>query len=287
MEQRPGKWKRFKEKWKDHYRLVILSDETFHEVGSYRLSLGNMYVLLSSVIVVIGFFVVALIVFTPLKRLIPGYGDIEDNRLFIQLYEELDDIERSVDAQEVYLSHFRKLITADEVTDSTGIPDDKIAEIMVDPGLFSNPSSKQKPLNRTKNLSSLGLDASPSLKQSFFVPPVTGPVSAGYLEENRHFGVDVLAPKNTPIKSIMDGNVIISGWDLETGYTIGIQHVNNLVTFYKHNSVLLKQEGDFVKAGEAVAIIGNSGTLSDGPHLHFELWFNGTPVNPEDFINFN
>jgi len=106
------------------------------------------------------------------------------------------------------------------------------------------------------------------------------------MPEKKHNGVDILAPANTAVKSVLDGYVIISAWNIDTGNTIGVQHADNVVSFYKHNSALLKEEGNFVKAGEALAIIGNSGTLSDGPHLHFELWIDGNPVNPENFIKF-
>ena len=102
----------------------------------------------------------------------------------------------------------------------------------------------------------------------------------------KHFGIDILAPKNTPVKAVLDGYVFMSDWTLETGYTLGIQHDNNVVSFYKHNSALLKKIGEFVSAGEALAIIGNSGTLSNGPHLHFELWHNGKPVDPASYVIF-
>ena len=124
------------------------------------------------------------------------------------------------------------------------------------------------------------------LAQLYFIPPVSGEISAGFMIDENHYGVDVLAPKNTPVKAVMDGYVISSDWTLETGNTIGIQHDNKMISFYKHNSQLLKSTGDQVRAGEAVAIIGNSGTLSDGPHLHFELWYDGKPLNPEDYIKF-
>ena len=117
--------------------------------------------------------------------------------------------------------------------------------------------------------------------------PVSGVISSEFQPNIRHYGIDILAPKNTPVKAMMDGFVFSSGWDLETGYTLGIQHKGNILSFYKHNSILLKEKGTFVRAGEAVAIIGNTGTLSSGPHLHFELWHSGKPVNPKDFINFN
>ena len=121
----------------------------------------------------------------------------------------------------------------------------------------------------------------------FFVAPVTGSISAGYLNVKSHLGVDILAPKDSPIKSIMGGMVVFSDWTMESGNTIVVQHSNNIVSIYKHNSILLKKIGERIEAGEAIAIIGNTGTLTDGPHLHFELWYEGYPVDPEKFINFN
>jgi murein DD-endopeptidase MepM/ murein hydrolase activator NlpD len=115
---------------------------------------------------------------------------------------------------------------------------------------------------------------------------VTGSISLEFDLEKKHFGVDINAPANTPIKAVLSGYIIFSGWTLETGNTIGIQHDQNLISFYKHNSSLLQEDGAFVQAGEAVAIIGNTGTLSTGPHLHFELWLAGKPVNPTNYINF-
>ena len=130
-------------------------------------------------------------------------------------------------------------------------------------------------------------NSSTRIAELYFTPPLRGGyITAEFQPSKKHYGIDITAPKNTPIQSAMDGTVIISDWTLETGNIIGIQHKNNLVSFYKHNSVLLKKVGSFVKAGEAVAIIGNTGQLSDGPHLHFEIWHNSQPVNPTNYINF-
>jgi len=125
-----------------------------------------------------------------------------------------------------------------------------------------------------------------SLDKVYFLPPLTGPVSAKYEPSSKHYGIDILAPKNTPIKATLDGFVIQSDWTMDAGNTIGLQHDNNIVTFYKHNSTLLKKIGERVKAGEAIAIIGNSGELTDGPHLHFEIWHQGKSINPADFVEF-
>ena len=251
------------------YRMVILNDETFEEVSSYKLTLRNIYVLISSFVVALGLLIVACIVLTPVKKLIPGYADFESNPKFIQITQDLEAIQDSMAAQEVYLSAFRQLLTADG---STLALEGDINKIQLD-------NKAEKTI-----VPSASRQSSTSMQIS---APIKGLISLQFDPQINHFGVDILAPKDSPVKAVTEGHVISSGWNLETGHTIGVQHENMFISFYKHNQKNLKKAGDFVKAGEAIAIIGNSGTLSDGPHLHFELWYNGNPVNPEDYIKFN
>ncbi|MCB0619264.1 MAG: M23 family metallopeptidase [Saprospiraceae bacterium] len=277
------------------YRLVIMNNETFEEIGSYRLSLLNVYIALSTLMVLVAILVVSLIVFTPLKRLVPGYGDVSSHPELIHLNREIDSLSEALEAQQVYTESFRKILVGDvetiqEVPEEEYQPGDstlQVDRIKEDEILRREVELEEiqeiAQLTKANNFSSRDLP----LEQMYFTPPLSGEVSAGFAPDKKHYGVDVLAPKNTAIKAVMDGWVIASDWTLETGNTIGIQHANNIVTFYKHNSVLLKEIGSFVKAGEAVAIIGNTGTLSDGPHLHFELWSKGVPVDPAQYINFN
>ncbi len=287
------------ERLRQSYRLVIMNKETFQEISSYNLTLLNVYVLLSTVVVVVAIAVASLIAFTPLRRYLPGYGEgghaySEINNLNRQLAE----LEKELTIQRSYSENFRKILVgnieelkeepvseateADSFTDSVGmverIPEDEqlrreseIERIRESGGdiRVTNLSPRDQPL-----------------EQMYFIPPVTGEISAGFDANKNHLGVDILAPKNTAIKAAMDGFVFLSDWTIETGNTIGIQHSNNAITFYKHNSALLKKAGSFVRAGEAVAIIGNTGTLSSGPHLHFELWYKGKAVNPNDYISF-
>ncbi len=126
-----------------------------------------------------------------------------------------------------------------------------------------------------------------SLVNDYFFPPIKGKFTDGFDASEEHFGVDIAAPLNSPVKTISDGMVLLSSWTLDTGYTIAIQHDDNMISFYKHNSVLLKKVGNFVKAGEAIAIMGGTGENSSGPHLHFELWHDQRPVDPTEYINFN
>jgi murein DD-endopeptidase MepM/ murein hydrolase activator NlpD len=133
---------------------------------------------------------------------------------------------------------------------------------------------------------SSGTEDAGSMSGFFFFTPIKGIVVNGYNPAKGHFGIDIAAKKNEPVKATLDGTVLFTGWTLETGYIISIQHVNNLVSVYKHNSVLLKKTGDFVKAGDPIAIVGETGELQSGPHLHFELWHNGSSVNPKEFMSF-
>lgn len=292
-----GRLQRWRKKLKHTYRLVIMNNETFEEVGSYRLNIFNVYILISSVIVVVALLVVLVIAFTPARKYIPGYGDVMRDEQILEVYNKLKDVESEFEAHRNYSDNFRRMLVEDVQTEddvpkvNTSVQDSLVNFTEIEPSDVDEQLRKEVELeelgevvkqSRTTNRSPFDKP----LEQMFFSPPVNGEISAGFLTNKKHFGVDILAPKNTAIKAAMDGYVFLSDWTLETGNTIGIQHSNNTITFYKHNSALLKKVGSYVKAGEAVAIIGNTGTLSSGPHLHFELWFKGTPVDPTEYIDF-
>lgn len=242
-------------------------------MGSYKVTILNIYILFSSVFVLISIIILSLVFFTPLKKWIPGYGDIKDHTEFIQLRKEMSSLEAELETQQIYTKSLRQILTADGESIELANTSAPSSQMTSSPEELDHAEIKE-----SKNT---GI-----LSQLFITAPVAGTISAGYDKEIDHYGIDILAPKNTPIKSILEGKVISSDWTLETGNTIFIQHPHNIISVYKHNSVLLKKSGDHVRAGEAIAIIGNTGTLSDGPHLHFEMWYNGNPVNPINFITF-
>ncbi len=288
------------ERMRSAYRLVVMNDETFQEVASYKLSRLNVYMMLSALVVLVAALVVALIVFTPLKQYVPGYGDVNLRSKVERLSKKVDAMQSKIDADSLYIANVRRLILADyevaeeitedeiEMEDSLLTvekieEDEQLRQAVEEDRLIGIAEvEKKKPEVKSASFS----NKNKPLEQLYLVTPVKGPVVLGFLPEEKHFGVDIVAPKNTAIKAVMDGVVIASDWTLETGNTIGIQHGNNLTSFYKHNSVLLKKVGSTVKGGEAIAIIGNTGELTDGPHLHFELWQDGKAINPQDYINF-
>lgn len=292
-----GKWQRFQESLANTYRLVVMNDETFEEVSSTRLSLLNIYVLLSSVLVIMAILVWLMIAFTPLRKYVPGYGDVMQDQEVRELYRQVEELEDELVTHRKYSENFRRILVGEVITEDD-VP--KVDPEMMDEAVADTAaelSEEEMELRNELMLEEVGVKAkeprttnlSPKdtpLERLFFSSPISGEISAGFMPDKEHFGVDVLAPKNTAIKAAMDDYVFLSDWTLETGNTIGIQHSSNLITFYKHNSVLLKEVGNYVKAGEAVAVIGNTGTMSNGPHLHFELWYKGKPIDPTEYIDF-
>lgn len=295
-EQIKSWFSRTKERLQNTYRLVIMNDETFEEVGSYRLTLLNVYVLLSTIIVVTAVLVTITIAYTPLRRYVPGYsGNTTADREIYELSREVSKMEKELSTNRLYTENVRKMLVGDVQTIDE-VPKSK--DIFSDSTLQEVEQSKEElQLRQEVQLEEIGNIAKNSratnfsprdvpIEQLFFTTPLSGEISAAFMPDKKHYGVDILAPKNTAIKAAMDGYVVFSDWTQETGLTIAIQHPNNVLTFYKHNSTLLKSVGSFVRAGEAVAIIGNTGELTTGPHLHFELWHKGVPVDPTEYIRF-
>ncbi len=278
-------------KLRNKYRLVVLDDETFEEKASFRLTRFNVYFFISTVFVLTVAGIFTLIVFTPLKEYIPGYGDMNQRKDYIMLELRTDSLSTIVEQQAAWINNIRGILRGEV---------DSIAEnIVLEPVKFENidldkvaPEDLQlreeieKEISYSLTFSDQQKKGAVALSQLNFFPPIKGYVTAGFNPREDHYGVDVVAPQNEPIKNILDGHVVLATWTLDGGYVIGIQHEYNLVSFYKHNSVLLKKVGNFVKAGDAIAMMGSSGELTSGPHLHFELWQDGAPINPEDFIVF-
>jgi murein DD-endopeptidase MepM/ murein hydrolase activator NlpD len=289
--KKPGRWERLK----DAYRLVIMNNETFEEVGSYRLSLLNVYTLISTFVVVVATLVVLAIYLTPIRQTVPGYGKVNESSMLFRLNQEIDQLETELAKLQVYAENFRKMLAQEvpaEPEESApppvDFPDSLLNVEPIPEDLLLREEIKSTQLVRQMDQREQNGTGGEKMRpeELFFFPPVDGPVSAGFMPDKKHFGVDVLAPKNTPVKAAMEGFVTFSDWTRETGHTIGIQHDHNLITYYKHNSALLKKAGESVRAGEAIAIIGNTGTMSSGPHLHFEVWFDGKPLDPSAYVKF-
>jgi hypothetical protein len=294
-------WAQFRENLKNKFRLVIMNEDTFQEIASFKLTLFNFYLLGSSILVFVGFLALLFIAVTPIKRYLPGYGLGSSSEEVLSLMRKVEEIENEMSAQRIYLTNVRRMLTGDvETVDDIPVPEKNLLSNLVnlEEQNITSPSEEDNQLRKEVELEKIGNMAKRSrysgfsksedlpIEGVFFVNPLKGEISSQFDLKKNHIGVDIVAPKNTAIKAALSGYVFLADWTLETGHTIGIQHANNLITFYKHNAALLKKVGAFVKAGEAIAIIGNTGTKTDGPHLHFEMWYKGIVMDPTDFISF-
>jgi murein DD-endopeptidase MepM/ murein hydrolase activator NlpD len=280
------------QKLHDKYRLVIMNEETYEEKLSFRLSRLNVFVALGTGATLLIFITTYIIAFTPLREYIPGYMDVNLQKRIYELRLRTDSIEREFKLKDLYITNLKNIISGTDMVQDTLMSQEagtdyrnvNLTHSMEDSILRAEFESQDMYDLRYSNEA---LNARHSSLSGFlFFTPLKGVITNKFNPKENHFGIDIVADRNEAIKSTLDGIVIFSGWTLETGYVIMVQHVQDIISVYKHNSVLLKKEGDAVKAGEAIAIIGESGELSTGPHLHFELWYDGRPVNPEDYMLF-
>ena len=268
------------------YRFVIMTDSSFEEKLSVKLSRLNVLAFAGIIVFVCFFSTLILISYTPLSEYVPGKSSAEVQKGLIALSLKSDSLESILLKRAVYLENINNIISGNELInpiEGEDITPKQEGEIVFE-------KSKEDSLLRVsveaEDKSSLYIKSVSENNYLMFFTPLTGLISDGYNSKTKHFGVDLVAKEKSRISSVLDGTVIISHWTSETGHVIAIQHKNDYISLYKHNSLLLKEVGDFVNAGDHVAIIGNSGELSSGPHLHFELWHKGTPVNPENYISF-
>ncbi len=273
------------------FRLVVMNDQTLEEKFSIRLTPMNIIVFGGTFALSLITLTLYLIAFTPLREYIPGYTDVTIRRNLVAVALKTDSVENQLNAQEAYLTNLLNVLN-DKV--DTTQPVKNFSESALNDTLRKLDKSVEDSLMRLQMEGADRFELNESNERSFstgigsiaFFTPLKGSITTKFNPVQKHFGIDIVAGPNEVIKSSLDGTVVISSFTSETGYVIGVQHTNNIFTLYKHNSALLKSVGDYVKAGEVIAIIGNTGEFSTGPHLHFELWYNGSPVNPLEYISF-
>lgn len=279
---------KFRKKLTNKYRLVMLNEDTFEERFSIKLSRLNFFVFsgIFSVLLIVG--TIVLIAFTPIREYIPGYSSTKLKRQATELTFESDSLKLRLAMLENYTKAIRPVLTGEikgvETIDSI---QNENKRIEVDPRKLN--ASKEDSLFREKveNRDKFSIsDGADDKAKIVFFAPLTGDLSQTYNATNKHFAVDIVAKTGTPVKAIADGTVVFSEWTTETGYVIILKHSNNFLSVYKHNGTILKQQGDLVRSGEAIASVGSTGELTTGPHLHFELWSGGFAVNPLNYIDF-
>ena len=277
----------FKKLFND-YKVVVSSEDTFEEKFAFKASKINVFVLMLVYSVILISFTISIVFFTQLRELVPGYSSSDLLSRAIYLTQKTDSLERQIELNNKFYKSIEDVLSGktDEFIERDNIP---IDSGLNDKNLFSiSPNSEdsilrnyvdsQDKFNLTKN--------ELVIENKMFFSPIKGDITQAFNFEENHFAVDIAADIGTPVKSILDGKILFSEWSVDTGHVIIVDHGDNIVSVYKHNSKSLKEQNDFVQAGEVIAYSGNQGSLSSGPHLHFELWKNGTPIDPEPLLNF-
>ena len=277
----------FKKLFND-YKVVVSSEDTFEERLAFKASKINVFVLMLVYSVILISFTISIVFFTQLRELVPGYSSSDLLNRAIYLTQKTDSLERQIELNNKFYKSIEDVLSGktDEFIERENIP---IDSSLNEKNLFSiSPNSEdsilrnyvdgQDKFNLTKN--------ELVIENKMFFSPIKGDITQAFNFEENHFAIDIAADIGTPVKSILDGKILFSEWSVDTGHVIIVDHGDNIVSVYKHNSKSLKEQNDFVQAGEVIAYSGNQGNLSSGPHLHFELWKNGTPIDPEPLLNF-
>lgn len=277
-------------------RIVILDYDSFEEKRNYITSKFSLFILFSFFIIIFLVSTFILISYTSVKTFIPGYPNpIEQKALIdknISLDQKLNELILKAEKEEKYLKNVQQILNGSVPNNEKDTSFQKFSSTKSsekDVISMSEKSLREKVNNREKfdvDIIPGGALKSEVLPEVLLFQPINGEVTNKMNISSGHFGIDIIAPKNEAVVSILKGTVVYQNWSPTDGHVIHIQHKKNLLSIYKHNSEVLKTTGEFVDAGEPIAIVGNSGAHSTGPHLHFELWHNGHPINPENFINF-
>ena len=277
-------WDRLKYK----YKLSVINETSYEEVFNFRLSQLHVLTALSVLAVILVVLTILLIAFTDLREFIPGYPDGNMRQMIAQNALRVDSLENELLKRDRFFKSIRLVLNGGDTTslersreDTARYRNDTIRfQISEQENEFRAAIEERERFNL-----SLGMKEQNHDYYHFF-PPVEGIVTQSFDEKKRHYGTDIVAKANAKVAAVLDGVVIFTDWSVKTGYVIQVQHTNDLISVYKHNSILLKKQGDYVRAGEVLGVVGNTGAESSGPHLHFELWRAGNPLNPENFIKF-
>ncbi|MCH9823523.1 M23 family metallopeptidase [bacterium] len=290
-DKQSGKTKKVISKIKHKSRLVLMNDDTFEEQFSLILSPLNVFAWGGLFLILFTTFIILTISFTPLREFIPGYSDLKTKRIATSTAQRVDSLEHALNNNIKYLDNLKVIlsggvVTRDSSSINTAMSSSDQLQTVVSPedSVLRNEVEQEERFNLSF---SSGNGEDDGLRNILFFAPLEGVLSSKFDPTIRHYGVDIVSAEfDAPIKAVLEGTVTLATWTSDEGHVIYVQHKYNLISVYKHNSMLLKKVGEKVRAGEAIAIVGSSGELSTGPHLHLELWHNGNAINPSDYIIF-
>tara|TARA_Y100000739_G_scaffold151959_1_gene131049 strand:- start:3597 stop:4463 length:867 start_codon:yes stop_codon:yes gene_type:complete len=271
------------------YKIVVSNEETFEEKLSFRTNKINVFFVLFLYSILLIVFTISIVFFTQLREMVPGYSSTDLLNQAIYLTKKTDSLENELELNNKFYKSIESVLSgrADEIIYKDTLVLDNNLEDSEQQAVF--PNSEDSILRRyVENEDKFNLTKNELvIENKMFVSPIKGEITQQFDPSNNHFALDLSADVGTPVKAVLDGKIIFSEWSVDTGYVLIVDHGDNIISVYKHNSKSLKEQNIFVKAGEVIAYSGNQGDLSTGPHLHFELWKNGTPINPEPLFNFN
>ena len=270
------------------YKIVVSSEDTFEEKLSFKANKINAFIIMLLYSIILIAFTISIVFFTQLRDMVPGYSSSDLLNRAIYLTKKTDSLEQQIalnnkfykSIEDVLSGNVDEFISRDELS---------IDSNLINPDIFTISPNLQDSILRqyVENEDKFNLTNNELvIENKMFFSPIKGEITQSFNFNENHFAIDIAADIGTPVKSVLDGKIIFSEWSLETGYVVVIDHGENIISVYKHNSKTLKEQNDFVQAGEVIAYSGNQGNLSSGPHLHFELWKNGTPIDPEPLLNF-
>ncbi|MBR4440339.1 MAG: peptidoglycan DD-metalloendopeptidase family protein [Bacteroidales bacterium] len=274
-------------KQRNSYKIILYNETTLHETTSFRVNSVNIVAYAGLLIIVIALLTALLFIYTPLNSMLPKHEDEQMKLALTANSMKMDSISNILAQRQEYFERIKNIMDDRNFDEDIDKEDTTTIERLHADFAKSKHDSIVRTLIEEETLQTLALinaSGKDKYKRHNFFMPVHGTLTSKFNPEKKHLGIDIAAKEDEPILATLSGTVILSTWTIETGNIIQIQHEDNLISVYKHNSVLLKSAGDKVQAGDPIAIIGNSGELTTGTHLHFELWHNGVPVNPEEYI---
>ena len=278
-----------KDKKVTHFRLSLLDAKTHQQLKSVRFTRTTFIITIACSVIIFCAVIFSLIAFTPIRTFIPGYPDASTKRAAIQNAIKADSLESVIYKWELYAKNLRRVLEGESGLDIDSLmtASQKQAQAAQDAKYLKEQDSLLRKNVQEEEMFEISGRNTRSLpiEGTHFFTPLKGVVTQGY-DQALHPFIDIAAPEGTAVNAVADGTVIYTGWSEDTGYTIQLQHDSDIISIYKHNDKLLKNVGDKVKAGTTIGLVGNTGGLSSGPHLHFELWYKGESMDPAKHINF-
>ena len=270
------------------YKVVVSSEDTFEEKLSFKANKINAFIIMLLYSIILIAFTISIVFFTQLREMVPGYSSSDLLNRAIYLTKKTDSLEQQIALNNKFYKSIEDVLSGN-VEDFISRDELSIDSNLINSDIFTISPNLQDSILRqyVENEDKFNLTNNELvIENKMFFSPIKGEITQSFNFNENHFAIDIAADIGTPVKSVLDGKIIFSEWSLETGYVVVIDHGENIISVYKHNSKTLKEQNDFVQAGEVIAYSGNQGNLSSGPHLHFELWKNGTPIDPEPLLNF-